>query len=297
MSRVGFIGLGTMGRPMARNLLKAGHEVTFFSRRPDAASAVEAAGGRPAASPALAAEDCEFVVTIVTADQEVREVVLGPGGIIETARPGKLLIEMSTISPETVRDVAARLSAVGMGMIDAPVSGGPWGAQAASLTVMIGGEAGDVERARPVLEAMGRRLFHVGPRGAGQTVKLVNQMVAGGIMALVAEGFVLAHRAGANLDMLADVMAVSSGNSAMLEARGKKFILADHFEPGFKTSLMAKDVRLALEMAGRCGVVLPVSTAAMELYRQALEAGFGDRDFAAIIKLFEDWSGFDPKTH
>ncbi len=291
MSKVGFIGLGTMGRHMARHLIKAGHELTFLARREEVAREFCGLGATQAATPADVTRAAEFVISIVTADAEVKEVALGPGGIIEGAAPGKTYLEMSTIGPWTVRDVGARMQAAGMAMLDAPVSGGPWGAESATLTIMCGGEPADFERARPVLAAMGQRFFHLGPLGAGQTVKIINQMMAGGIMALIAEAFVLAKAAGADLEQMADVVSVSSGGSTMFEHRAKKFVLADRFVPGFTTELMRKDVSLALEMARQSDVPMPVASAALQQYMAAMRQGHAADDFAAVVKVYEQQAG------
>jgi len=274
-----------MGAPMAHNLLKAGHELTFFARRDEIAREFETAGGRRARSPSEVARAADFIFSIVTADAQVREVALRQNGVIKGAAEGKLFVDMSTIGPETTRDIGAALAAAGMRMLDAPVSGGPWGAKSGTLSIMVGGAEEDFERAKPVLAAMGDKLFHVGPLGAGQTVKLVNQMIAGSIMALIGEGFALAKSAGVDLAKLADVVAVSSGNSAVFEGRGKKFVLADRYVPGFTTELMRKDVGLALEMGRQLNVPLPVVAAAYELYTATVAAGMATEDFAAVAKV------------
>ena len=299
MSRVGFIGLGTMGRHMAANVLKAGHELVFFARRPEVAAEFIQAGARQAQSPAEVARETDFLITIVTADEQVREVVLGPSGVIEgldakrSQRP--VLIDMSTIGPWTAREVGRRLEEAGMDMLDAPVSGGPWGAEAGTLAIMAGGDIAVFERCRAVLSAMGDKIFHVGPLGAGQTVKLVNQMLGGAMMALIGEGFVLAKAAGVDLNTLADVVAVSSGNSSVFEARGKKFLLAGNYVPGFKTSLMRKDVGLALELGRQLDVPLPVAAAAAQQYAAAIRLGQADADFAAVAKVCEQAAGLKIK--
>jgi 3-hydroxyisobutyrate dehydrogenase len=287
MSTVGFIGLGAMGGPMARNLLRAGHSLTFCSRRPEVVREFEALGGRHVATPAEAARASEFILTIVTADAEVSEIALGKNGIIEAAAPDKLFVDMSTIGPQTVRQIAARLQAAGMGMLDAPVSGGPGGAAAATLAIMAGGEQADFERCRPIFQALGKHLFHVGPLGAGQTIKLVNQLIGGGIMALVGEGFALAAAAGADLKTMTEVIKKSSGNSTLFEARAEKFVLADNYSPGFTVELMRKDLALALDLAQALQVPLPVSAAAFQLYTAAMHQGRSGDDFAAVAKVCE----------
>jgi 3-hydroxyisobutyrate dehydrogenase-like beta-hydroxyacid dehydrogenase len=291
MSTVGFIGLGTMGRHMARNVLKAGHSLVFYARRQEVIDEFTRAGGKAAASPAEVARAAEFIISIVTADAQVEEVALGPQGVIHGAAPGKVFIDMSTIGPATVRRVGERLREAGMAMMDAPVSGGPWGAEAGTLAIMAGGETADFEHCRPICAAMGKHIFHVGPLGAGQIVKLVNQMVGGGIMTLVAEGFVLAKAAGADLHQLADVMAVSSANSAVLDARGKKFLLADNYTPGFMTELMRKDVKLAADLAKQLRVATPVADSALAQYDAAIDLGLGKQDFSAVVKVCERAAG------
>ncbi|HUY90193.1 MAG TPA: NAD(P)-dependent oxidoreductase [Pirellulales bacterium] len=285
MSAVGFIGLGTMGGPMARNLIRAGHSLTFCSRRPEVAAEFTALGARHVATAAEAARASEFTISIVTADADVTDVALGPGGVIEAAAPGKCFIDMSTIGPATVQRIGARLSEAGMGMLDAPVSGGPGGAAAGTLAIMAGGAAADFQRCRGVLEALGKHLFHVGPLGAGQTIKLVNQLIGGGIMALVGEGFALAQAAGADLQAMIDVVKVSSGNSTLFEARAEKFVLADSYPAYFTTELMRKDLALALDLAEAHQVPLPVSAAAFQLYTEAMNQGHKADDFSAVAKV------------
>jgi 3-hydroxyisobutyrate dehydrogenase-like beta-hydroxyacid dehydrogenase len=289
MSSVGFIGLGTMGGPMAHNLLKAGHRLVFFARRPDVADEFTAAGGTRAATPAEVTRQADFVITIVTADEQLSEVALGDNGILAGAAPGKMLIDMSTVGPWTERAIGARLAERGMDMLDAPVSGGPWGAQAGTLSIMVGGEAAVFDRSRDVLRAMGdeQKIFHLGPLGSGQTVKLINQMLGGAMMALIGEGLVLAKAAGVDLDRLADVVQVSSGNSTVFENRARKFVLADQYVPGFKTSLMRKDVGLALELGQQLNVPLPVAAASYQQYTSAMGLGQADADFAAVVKACE----------
>jgi len=296
MRDVGFIGLGTMGRPMAKNLLKAGFRLTFYCRRDDVAAEFAAAGAVRVDTPAEVARRTEAVITIVTADAQVREVICGTDGILAGTEAGKLVIDMSTIGPATVREVGAAVQANRAAMLDAPVSGGPWGAEAGTLAVMAGGEAADFARAKPLFEAMGKHLFHCGPLGSGQTVKLVNQMVGGGIMTLIAEGLVLARKAGVDPSQLVDVMLVSSANSSLLEARGKKFLLADQFVPGFMTELMRKDMALAVSLAQSLNVPTPVAAGALQQFTSALNQGLGSLDFSSVLKVAEAAAGVKVAT-
>ena len=291
MQHVGFVGLGTMGRHMARNLMKAGFRLSVFARRDDAAREFVEAGAERVATPAELARRCDAVVTIVTADAQVREVVCGADGLIEGVSAGRLVLDMSTIGPGTARDVAAALRAKGAAFLDAPVSGGPWGAEAATLAIMCGGAEADYQRALPILRALGKHLFHCGPVGAGQTVKLVNQMIGGGIMALIAEGLTLARKAGVDSAQMVDVLSVSSGNSSLLEARGKKFILADSYVPGFMTELMRKDMALAVSLAQDLKSPTPVAAGALQMFTAALNQGLGEADFSAVVKVYEQAAG------
>lgn len=287
MQRVGFIGLGTMGRPMAKNILKAGFPLVVYARRDDVACEFTEAGALRVATPANLARQCDLVVSIVTADAQVREIVDGPNGLAAGLSAGKLWADMSTIGPATVREVGEKIAAGGARMIDAPVSGGPWGAEAGTLAIMCGGATGDYQRALPVLQAMGKHLFHCGPLGCGQVVKLVNQMIGGGIMTLIAEGLTLAAKAGADPAQMVDVLSVSSANSSLLEARGKKFILADQFAPGFMLELMRKDMALAVALAQEWKVPTPVAAGALQQYTSAMNQGFDKIDFSAVTKLYE----------
>ncbi len=288
---VGFIGLGTMGRHMAHNLLKSGFPLVFYARRREVSEEFTRAGATAAPSPADVTRVADVVITIVTADPQVREVTLGSGGIVEGAAPGKLLLEMSTIGPGTIRDVAKQLAARGMETLDAPVSGGPWGAEAGTLSIMVGGPSEQFERVRPILQSMGKHIFHMGPLGAGQTVKIVNQLLAGGIMTMIAEALVLGKKAGLDPSAMAEVISVSSGNSEMFAARVRKFVLADRYEPGFMTDLMRKDVALALDLASRCEAPLPLGKLALEQYDLARRMGLGERDFAAVVRVCERAAG------
>ena len=266
---------------MARNVLAAGHELFVFARRAEVLDPFRTAGATVCDTCAEVARSSEVLITIVTADKQVEQVVLGSGGVVDGAEPGSLLIEMSTISPRTARNVASRLAERGISMLDAPVSGGPSGARDGALTIMIGGDADDVERARDILHALGEKIVHVGPPGAGQTTKLVNQLMAGGVMTLIGEAMAIAKSAGLDLDRMADVVMASSGNSKMFAAR-HQFVVDGRYDAGFKTSLMRKDVALAIELAGQLGVTTPVASAALQQYDVAIGSGHADQDFSVV---------------
>lgn len=287
MARWGMIGLGTMGQPMARRLLAAGHGLTFMSRRDEVAREFVAAGAERVASPAEVMAAAEGVITIVTADPQVEQVALGPRGLVEGASAGKLWIDMSTISPATIRRLGQELASRGVATLDAPVSGGPWGAADGSLAIMVGGAPVDFARARGVLEVLGKHIFHLGPLGAGQTAKLVNQVLAGGVMTLIAEGLALGKAGGLDLAQLADVISASSGNSAMFEARARQFLLAGKYPPKFSTTLMRKDLGLAQQFGESLGVEAPVSRAVFAQYTAAMALGQAEADFAAVARVVE----------
>jgi len=287
MTKIGFVGLGTMGAPMARNLLSAGHELFFFARRPPIVEEFRQAGAKPCINCAEVAATADLVITIVTADREVEEVLTADDGVVAGGAPGKLVIDMSTISPVTVRRLSHELEAVGMSMLDAPVSGGPSGAQKGTLSIMVGGSEDDFRRAQPVLKVLGEKIFHLGPNGAGQTVKLVNQMIAGGTMALVAEAISVGKAAGLDLHQMIEAVSTSSGNSTIFASRAR-FVADGFYEPGFKAELMRKDIALALDLASEFKTPTPVTAAALQQYTTAVQQGLGQLDFAAVAKLLQE---------
>ena len=293
MDKIGFIGLGIMGKPMAKNLLKAGYDLTFYARRPEVVREMEQAGGKAVASSKAVAEATDVVVSIVTADVQVREVILGPDGVLEGASEGQLIVDMSTISPLTIREIAEIAARKGVHVMDAPVSGGDTGAIAGTLTIIAGGEAGDFERCRGIFSAMGKEenIFHVGPVGVGQTVKIVNQLIGGINMAAIAEGLVMGIAAGADPEMMRKVVEVSSGNSTLFQARVGGFLLKDSFEPGFMLDLMKKDMGIAVDLAKALNIPAPIGAAAYQMYAAASRLGQGERDFSAVCRTVETLTG------
>lgn len=284
--KVGFVGLGIMGGGMARNLLRSGFELAVWNRTRERMAPLVEAGALPAASAKDLAACTSIIVTCVSDTPDVEEVVLGDGGVLEGARPGSLLIDTSTISPVRTREMAARLAERGIHMLDAPISGGSEGAANGTLSIMAGGDAAQFRRALPVLEAMGRTITHVGGAGAGQTVKLVNQILVVGTMLAVGEALVFAEAGG--LDLAATLAAVEGGaaGSWMLSNRGSQAIVRD-FRPGFTIDLQQKDLRLVLETADAHGVPVPATALCFQFYRTLQRRGLGGEGNHALIKALE----------
>ncbi len=283
---VGFIGLGIMGKPMALNLLKAGHRVTAYNRSAGPRSAVEQAGARIATRPADAARGADVVICIVTDSPDVEAVLTGPGGVIEGAAAGTVVVDMSTISPAVTRQVGARLAERGIRMLDAPVSGGDSGAIAGTLSIMAGGERDDLERARPVLEAMGKRIVHCGPLGSGQTVKLCNQIAVTLTNLAVCESLVFAQKNGVDPARMIEALSAGAAGSWQLSNLGPKMLRRD-FAPGFKVALQRKDLRLALESAQQTAAALPGLALVSQLFAAADAAGSSEEGTQALLKALE----------
>jgi 3-hydroxyisobutyrate dehydrogenase len=291
MTAIGFIGLGNMGAPMAANLVKAGHQVTGYDIVPAAIAALAAAGGRAAASAAEAVAAGDVVITMLPAGPQVRQVYLGPDGVIARARRDALLIECSTIDVETARAVAAAAREAGFDMVDAPVSGGTAGAAAASLTFMVGGDAAAFARARPVLDAMGRTIVHTGPAGNGQAVKICNNMMLAISMIGVCEAFTLAHKLGLTSQTLFDVVSKSTGQSWALTGYCPvpgpvpTSPANRDYAAGFTAAMMLKDLRLAQQAAGAAAAPTPLGGTAAALYQLLVDEGAGGLDFSAIYRF------------
>jgi 3-hydroxyisobutyrate dehydrogenase len=290
--RVGFVGLGQMGLPMARNLLKAGFPLVVHNRTRAKAEALAAEGARVAATPAEVAAECDLFLSCVPKPADVERVFLGEDGALASARADQVLCDMSTIDPETHRRIAAAAAERGAEYRDAPISGGTSGAREATLSIMVGGSAAAFERAKPAFEAMGKSIYHVGPVGAGATVKLVNQMMGAIANCAVVEGLVLGTKAGIDPALLFDIVSKSSGNSAALNGMAPN-ILRRNFEPGFTLDLMHKDVSLAVEMARRLGVRTLMGGVAEQVVQEARGAGLGDRATFALIQPLERISGVE----
>lgn len=287
---IGFIGTGAMGRPMTLNLLRAGHRVRVFARRAEAFAPLAAAGALAAASPAEAARGAQAVVTMVTAGEDVRQVVLGPRGVAEGAAPGSVVIDMSTIAPGTAREVAAALEAKGIDMLDAPVSGGEQGAIDATLAIMVGGRPEVLERVRPLLQALGRSIVHVGPSGAGQVAKACNQMVMVCAIQACAEAMLLARAEGADPVRVREALLAGSAGSRVLEVLGERMVRRE-FAAGIEARLHHKDFGILLQEAAALGIPLPVAGQVGQQLNALLAQGWGREDTSSLLRVLEQTRG------
>lgn len=274
ITRVGFIGLGIMGAPMAANLLRAGFDVTVWNRSPSRTQPLLETGANGADSPAGVAAASEVTLSCVTNSGDVEEVALGPNGVIEGAKAGSVYIDCSTIAPETARNVAAALAKRGVAMLDAPVSGGDIGAQAGTLAIMVGGEDETFARCLPVLQAMGKTIVHVGPSGAGQVVKLCNQIAGGLNLLAAAEAIGLARRSGVDPEKMLEVVSAGAAGSWMLSNLAPRAVRGD-YAPGFMVDLMQKDLRLVLDAANDTHTPLPGTALVAQLFQSIQAEGRG----------------------
>lgn len=287
--KIGFIGLGVMGRAMVANLLRAGHEVTVWARRAESMQPLQALGALPSASPADCARGADAVVTIVTTGDDVRQVVLGPQGVIEGAQPGCVLIDHSTIPPSVARDIAAALAARGIDMLDAPVSGGERGAIDATLSIMAGGDAPVFERMKPLLSAVGRTLVHVGPTGAGQVTKACNQLILCAFIEAAAEAARLAAASGVDFGKVREAMLHGSASSKALELFGGRMASRD-FSAGVQSRLHHKDMGIVLGEAVQLGLAMPLSAAVWQQLNALMAQGGGTLDTSALLTVLEKQS-------
>jgi 2-hydroxy-3-oxopropionate reductase len=292
MTTIGFIGLGIMGAPMAENLVKAGFDVVGYARRPAALERLVTAGGRGAGSIAEATRGADVVLTMLPDSPDIAEVVLGPDGVLASAAPGLLLIDTSTISPQTARDVAAEAVRRGARAVDAPVSGGEQGAIEAALSIMVGGTGDDFAAARPVLDALGSTVVHVGPAGSGQLVKAANQLVVAGTIELVAEAIVLLEASGVDASAGLAVLAGGLAGSTVLDRKAAS-MLDRRFTPGFRVDLHHKDLGIMLTAARAAGAVVPLGALVAQLMAALSAQGDGALDHTALLRQVERLSGRD----
>lgn len=287
---VGFIGLGNMGNPMALNILKKGYAVTVFDMNPKAAANLVAAGAKGAVSAAEAIANADVVFTSLPGTPEVEPFYLAPGGAVEKAKAGAVLIDLSSVLPSTPRKIEAAAKARGLKFLEAPVSGGVTGARAATLAVMTGGDATVLEQVLPLLKAIGKNIYHVGPAGAANTIKAINNMMSTVNACAMMEGFAVGLKAGLDLKTMADIVKASSGNSNAL-ARVDRALIPRDFEPGFKVALMNKDLETFHTIAKEVHVPVSFSNMAQHYQQSALAAGFGEKDTSVIFTLIEQRAG------
>lgn len=292
MERIGVVGLGTMGGAMAANLARAGFPVGAWNRTAGRMAWLEELGVTLAASPAALAADVDIVLVCVADTPDVEAVLFGAGGVAEGAAPGALVIDCSTIDPAASRGFAARLAAQGIGFVDAPVTGGSEGAQNATLAILVGGDPAHVERARPVLAAVGRTITHFGPAGAGQSAKAVNQVILAGTYLGVAEGLVLALKAGLDPEQVVAALSTGAAQSWVLANRSGR-MLANDYPLGFRVALHLKDLGIALSMARETGTALPVAALAAQLEAGLVAQGHADDDMSALARSIRSLSGLD----
>jgi 3-hydroxyisobutyrate dehydrogenase len=298
--QVGFIGIGVMGRPMTLNLLKAEHHVTIYARHPEKSEVQEVinSGAQLAPSPRAVAMASDMVITMLPNSPQVEEVVAGPQGLLEGARNGLIIIDMSTIAPTISRKLAQEASIHSVHFLDAPVSGGSQGAINGTLTIMVGGDREIFEQARPVLEAMGKKenIFHVGSNGAGEIIKLVNNTLTGAIAAAISESFVLGVKAGADVDTMAKIIGVSTGASWQLSNQFPLRAFNGSFQPGFMTDLLYKDLGLALDLAAENTVPAAMTALTRQMYEMARAEGYGRNDYTSLLKVLEQMAGVEVRS-
>src|SRR6266852_7321083 len=289
--RIGFIGLGLMGKPMARHLLSAGFPLTVFNRSQPAIDELEREGAQAASSPRAVAEQSDIVITMLPDGPDVEAVVEGPGGLLAGAREGMLLIDMSTISPITTRYLASVLEPHGVRALDAPVSGGEEGAKSATLSIMVGGSEEDFQRAQPLFSVLGKTITYCGPGGSGQIVKACNQVLVALIIEAISEALVLGAKAGVAPDIILKVLSGGLAQNRFLDLRGSSMI-QHSFEPGGKAAFHLKDLKIAKQVAQECSVVLPMGTLVEQLFTALVASGKGDLDHSALLTVIESLSNF-----
>lgn len=290
--KVAFIGMGTMGAPMALNLLKAGHTVTVHNRTRDRELPVAEAGAERAESPATAAAAADVVITCVSDTPDVEAVLLGEQGVVHGATPGTVVVDMSTISPTVTQTLATTLATHQIALVDAPVSGGSEGAKQGTLSIMVGGSDGDVARVQPVLAAMGNTITHIGPVGSGQLTKAINQVIVAGTYWAVAEGMAVGMKAGLDMDKVVQAVGGGAAGSWGLTHRSGNMI-ANDYPLGFRVRLHQKDLNIALAAARELGVTLPMAAYVEQIETGLMAQGYGDEDISAIARSIRQQSALD----
>ena len=293
--KVGFIGLGIMGKPMAKNLMEAGYDLVLYNRTLEKAEELAKDGAEVAANPRAVAANSDIVVTMLPDSPDVRNVVAGKDGVVEGIQEGALLVDMSTISPVVTEELAAKLGERGASMLDAPVSGGDVGAIEGTLSIMVGGSEEDFERAKPLFAMMGKTVNHVGPTGAGQVTKAANQIVVALTIEAVSEALVLGSKGGVRPEKILDVLSGGLAGNKVMEVKREKF-LSHEFDPGFRSELHHKDLGIALAAGREYGVVLPVTAIVDQMLLAMKKKGWGGEDHSALLRVIEDLSQHEIKS-
>jgi len=287
--KLGFIGLGIMGKPMAQNLMQAGYKLTVFNRSPEKAEGLGKEGASVASGPIEVAEKSDIVITMLPDSPDVRNVVAGDGGVLGGIKEGTLLVDMSTISPVVTEELAAKVRERGASMLDAPVSGGDIGAIEGTLSIMVGGSEEDFDRAKPLFEVMGKTVIHVGPSGAGQLTKAANQVVVALTIEAVSEALVLGSKGGVPPEKILEVLSGGLAGNKVMEVKREMF-LSHKFDPGFRSELHHKDLGIALAAGREYGVVLPVTAIVDQMLLTMKRKGWGGEDHSALLRIIEDLS-------
>ncbi|HET7480655.1 MAG TPA: 2-hydroxy-3-oxopropionate reductase [Rubrobacteraceae bacterium] len=287
--KIGFIGLGIMGKPMAKNLLEAGYELTVYNRSPEKAEELAGDGATVGGNPKEVAENSDIIITMLPDSPQVNEVVAGENGVLEGIKEGALIVDMSTISPVVTEELAAKVKEKGASMLDAPVSGGDVGAIEGTLSIMVGGDENDFERAKPLFDVMGKTITHVGPTGAGQVAKAANQIVVALTIEAVSEALVLGSKGGVSPEKILDVLGGGLAGNKVMEVKREKF-LSHTFDPGFRAELHHKDLGIALAAGREYGVALPVTAIVDQMLLAMRKKGWGGEDHSALLRIIEDLS-------
>lgn len=291
--RVGFIGLGVMGKRMAINVLKGGYEVKVSDLNKEAVKELVDLGAKEGQTPAEVAKDADVVLTSLPNSAIVEGVVLGKDGVLEGIKEGTIIVDLSSITPKSIQGIAKKASQKGVEVLDAPVSGGAAGAEKGTLTIMVGGNKEAFEKVLPILSCIGTKVNHVGEVGAGDTVKLVNNLLLGANMVAVAEALALGVKAGLKPEILYDIISQSSGSSYALTAKYNNFIAKGNFEPGFMIDLQYKDLQLAVDTAKDLKMPLIIGNLSQQMFEAARAKGLGAKDISAVLKLYEDWGNIE----
>lgn len=286
--KVGFIGLGAMGRPMAKRIKAAGFDLAVYDVVAPAVEEMTALGAAAKANPGEVAAYADVICSSLPNSAILKDVMLGENGVVNALKPGSLVIDLSSVEPHVSRQLAEAVRAKGGAMIDAPVSGGVVGAENGALTIMVGGKKEDLEKAEEVLKHLGKKVFHVGESGAGQAIKLVNNLLLGANMAAAAEALTLGKKLGLTPEAMLDIISQSSGASYAMSAKAEKFIFKGSFDPGFAVELQYKDLELAISTAKSLSVPLPMANMAQQLYEIAKASGRGREDISSVIKFYEE---------